>query len=242
MQAVILAAGRGKRLMPLTEEIPKALAPVNGKPILGIILKQLKETGIDEIIIITHHLSYKIKKYCQDLDLGIKITCVQQKEMKGTADAVLSAEPYIQDEKFLCIAADSLFETKLLKKLISTKADGVITCKEVEDTNPWGILKIERKRVLEVVEKPEIPPSHLANFSVYVFPKEIFSACRKVKLSARGELEINDAIKMLIEQGMFFTYVKSQYIMDIGTLEHLKKAEELAKKLGIVIYLLTDNI
>lgn len=233
MQAVILAAGRGKRLMPLTEKIPKALAPVNGKPILGIILKQLKETGIRDIIIITHHLNHKIKRYCQNLNLGLNITCVEQKEMKGTADAVLSAEPYINGEKFLCIAADSLFETKLLRQLIHAKADGVITCKEVEDTKPWGILRVEGKRVMEMVEKPDIPPSRLANFSVYLFPREIFTACRKVKLSTRGELEINDAIKLLIEQGMFFTYVKSQHIMDIGTLEHLKKAEELAKELGL---------
>src|SRR3989344_564814 len=233
MQAVILAAGRGKRLLPLTKKIPKALALVNGKPILEIILKQLKEVGVNEAVIITHHLNHKIKKYCQGSPFGIRTICVTQKRMLGTADAVLQAEPYIKNDKFLCIAADSLFETKLLRKLINTKADGVITCKEVEDTKPWGILKVEGKKVLEMVEKPVIPPSNLANFSVYLFPIEIFAACKKVKPSARGELEINDAIKMLIDQGIVFTYVKIDYIMDIGTIEHLKKAEELAKELGL---------
>src|SRR3989344_1684852 len=233
MQAVILAAGRGQRLIPLTEKIPKALAPVNGRPILGIILKQLQKVGIKEVIIVVHHLKEKIMDFCKQSMLGMKIMVVEQKEMKGTADAVLQAEPYIKDNKFLCIAADSLFETKLLKKLINTKAEGVITCKEVKDTKPWGILKVEGKKVLEMVEKPVIPPSNLANFSVYLFPIEIFAACKKVKPSARGELEINDAIKMLIDQGIVFTYVKSDYIMDIGTIEHLKKAEELAKELGL---------
>jgi dTDP-glucose pyrophosphorylase len=233
MQAVILAAGRGTRLLPLTQDVPKALAPINDKPILEIILSQLKEVGVTDIIIIVHHLQEEIHNYCADSSFEMKITCVEQKEMKGTADAVLQAEPYIHDDKFLCIAADSLFETELLHQLLKETSDGVITCKEVKDTKQWGILKVDGDKVLDMVEKPDDPPSNLANFSVYVFPKEIFAACKKVKLSKRGELEINDAIKMLINSGMYFTYIKCEHIIDIGTPEKLEKAEILAEKLGL---------
>ena len=231
MKAVILAAGRGTRLMPLTESIPKALVPINGKPILEIILQQLKEVGITEVVIIIHHLKGEIMNYCDSFS-GMKTICVEQSEMKGTADAVLHAEPYIND-KFLCIAVDSLFETELLRKLINNDSEGVITCKEVEDTKRYGILKVDGDRVLEIVEKPDNPPSNLANFSVYVFPKEIFAACKKVEPSSRGELEINDAIKGLINGGKKFTYVKSEHIIDVGTYEQLKEAEKLVKELNL---------
>ena len=87
--------------------------------------------------------------------------------------------------------------------------------------------------MLEIVEKPELPPSKLANFSVYIFPREIFAACKLVKPSARGELEINDAIKTIIGQGMSFTYEISSHIIDIGTFEQLSEAEAVVKKLKL---------
>lgn len=233
MKAVILAAGRGKRLEPLTLDIPKAMIPINDKPLLEIIIGQLKSVGVTEIVIVVHYLKQKITEYFGDgSQFGVIIHYVEQQEMRGTADAVLQAEAHIED-RFICIAADSLFETELLGKLVASEADGVISCREVEDTRPWGILRVEGNKVLEIVEKPDIPPSHLANFSLYLFPKEIFVACGQVQPSARGELEINDAIKMLIDKGKYFTYVASGYILDIGTHEQLEEAKELAKKLGL---------
>jgi len=233
MQAVILAAGRGTRLMPLTENIPKALVPVSNKPMLEIILQQLKKVGVTDVVIIVHHLKGKIMNYCAGSPFGVKTTCVEQIEMKGTADAVLHAEPYIKDDKFLCIAVDSLFETDLLKKLLNKGSEGVITCKKVEDAKRFGVLKVEGDKVLDIIEKPENPPSNLANFSVYVFPKEIFAACKKIQPSSRGEYEVTDAIKLLIDQGKIFTFIESDKILDVGTHEQLKEAEELLKNLNL---------
>ena len=248
MQAVILAAGKGKRLLPLTEDLPKGMLPINGKPLLQIILEQLKAVNIGEVIFIVNFCQEKIINYFGDgSKFGVKISYVRQKERKGTADAVLQAERVVTGDKFVCIACDSLFENSLLPRLLSnsSKANGVITCREVSDTKGYGVLRLAPDKsnlpspnpafnqVLEIVEKPEQAPSNLANFSVYLFPREIFAACQKVKPSARGELEINDAIKMLIDSGQQFTYVKSQDIIDIGTFEQLSEANGIDKRLRL---------
>ncbi len=233
MKAVILAAGKGTRLLPLTKENPKPLVPINGTPMLEIILKQLKKVGITEAVIIIHHLKGKIMNYCEGSPFGMSTICVEQEEMNGTADAVLHAESQINEDKFLCLAVDSFFETSLLDKVLKAEGEGVIACREVEDASPYGVLVTEDEKVVDIVEKSANPPSNLANFSVYMFPKEIFAACKKIKPSPRGELEITDAIKLLIDEGKNFTFVKSNHIMDIGTHEQLKEAEELAKKLEL---------
>jgi UDP-N-acetylglucosamine diphosphorylase / glucose-1-phosphate thymidylyltransferase / UDP-N-acetylgalactosamine diphosphorylase / glucosamine-1-phosphate N-acetyltransferase / galactosamine-1-phosphate N-acetyltransferase len=234
MQAVILAAGRGKRLHPLTDDLPKGMLPLNGKPLLQIILEQLKSVNINEVTIVVHYFKDKIINYFKDgSQLGLKINYVEQKEMKGTADAVLHAENTITSNKFICIACDSLFENGLLNKLLQHNSDGVITCREVEDTKPWGILRIENNRVIEMVEKSDNPPSNLANFSVYLFPRDIFNKCKLVQPSLRGELEINDAIKMLIDEGKHFTSEKSSHIIDVGTFEQLSEAEKIVRELGL---------
>lgn len=234
MKAVILAAGKGTRLKPLTDVLPKALIPLNGKPILEIILEQLKSVGIIEIIIIVNHLQEQIKDHFQNGEkLGMTLQYVEQKEMLGTANALLQAESFIDEEKFICLACDSLFETDLLKKLLNNKSGGVITAREVEDGRRFGILLTNNKKVLKILEKPENPPSNLANLSVYLLPREIFSACKFIPASKTGEYYLPDAIKLLIDQGITFEYELSKHIIDIGTHEQLKEAEKLAKGLGL---------
>ena len=233
MQAVILAAGRGTRLQPLTDNIPKAMIKVNGKPILQILLEQLKSGEITEIIIIVHYLKEKIIDHFKDgSQLGISIKYVEQKEMKGSADAVLKAEPYVND-KFLCLACDSLFENELLQKIINCKADGIFTCRKVEDGRRFGILVTDGEKVTDIIEKPENPPTNLANFSVYLFPLQIFQTCKEIEPGVKGEFQIVDAIQKLIDYGISFGYQVSQHIIDIGTHQQLREAEELARKLGL---------
>lgn len=232
MQAVILAAGRGTRLQPLTDTIPKAMVVINGKPMLEILIDQLKTIGITDIVIIVHYLKKNIIDYFGNGEaFGVTIHYAEQKEMKGTADAILCAEPFIHDDKFLCVACDSLFETKLLRKLISHKSDGVITCKEVLDPSRYGILEIDNGRVVNIIEKPVQPPSHLAGFMLYVLPKEIFTECKNVKPGVKGELWLTDAISALIKQGKFFTHERAQYIIDIGTHEQLAEAHETVHRI-----------
>ncbi len=234
MQAIIMAAGAGTRLKPLTDTIPKAMVPINGKPILQLIIEQLKTTGVKDVVIIVHYLKDKIIDYFGDgKKLGVKITYVEQKELKGSADAILKAQPYIKDDRFFAIACDSLFETSLLKRLLAHKSEGVFTCTEVEDGRRYGILITKGPKVIQIIEKPEHPPTNLANLSVYILPKKVFAACKAVKPGPRGELWLPEAIQMLIEQGVDFEYEICNHILDIGTHEQLAEAQDLARKLGL---------
>lgn len=234
MKAVILAAGKGTRLLPLTETIPKAMVLVNDKPMLQILLEQLKSFGIRDILIVTHHHKEKIENYFKNGSaFGVNLHYAFQKEMKGNADALLQAEHFINEERFLCIACDSLFETSLLARLIEHKAAGVMTGKPVLDARRYGIILTEGEKVKKIIEKPEHPPSNLANFSVYVLPAKIFAACRVLSPGLKGEYLLTDAIQHLINQRIEFNYVISEHIIDIGTLEQLEEAQQLAKQLGI---------
>lgn len=228
---MILAAGEGKRLRPLTNNTTKALIKVNGKPLLQILIEQLKTVGITQIIVVVHHLKNTVISHFGDgSHFGVKLTFVEQKELKGNANALPYVEPYIKKERFFLLAIDSLFETDLLKRLLSHQSEGVFTVKEVEDTSRYGTIAVEGKKVKKIIEKSLHPPSNLANFSVYIVPKEIIPECKHVSLSPRGEYEITDALQALIDKGMTFEYEKSNYILDIGTPEQLQEAQELAKK------------
>lgn len=233
MKAVILAAGRGTRLAPLTDTVPKALVHINGRPMLDILLEQLSAVGVSEAVIVLNYLKEQIKSAVGSEKHGVRITYAEQEKINGSAPALLCAEPHIQEEKFITIACDSLFETDLLQRLLEHDSDGVFTCREVEDGRRYGILETQGRRVTRIIEKPENPPTNLANFSVYVLPLDIFDACKNVPPGKNGETWLPDALQMLIEQGMIFTFEKSEHILDIGTREQLAEAQELAKKLNL---------
>jgi len=234
MQAIILAAGKGKRLEPLTLTTPKAMIKINSKPILQILLEQLKSVGIIEIVIVVHHMKEQIIGFFGDgSKFGIKITYAEQKEMKGSADAVLAARPHISGRKFLVIACDSLFETEQLNRLLAVKSPGAISVHTVEDARRFGSIVHDGNYVQRIVEKSENPPSKLINTSIYLLPHEIFDACKNVKQSVAGEYWITDAINDLIAQGIKFEFREVKQWVDIGTFEQYDEAQQLARKLGL---------
>jgi len=207
---------------------------INGKPQLEILIDQLKTVGVNDITIVVHYMKEKIINHFGDGSrFSVKIRYVEQKEMKGTADAVLCAEPHVKDKKFFLIFCDSLFETDLLERLLKHKSDAVFTCREVKDPSRFGILMIEGNKVVKFIEKPEHPPSHLASFSVFIMTNKIFSACKKIKPGPKGEYWLTDAIQLLIDGGTTFEYEVSKHILDIGTHEQLAEAQDLARELGL---------
>jgi dTDP-glucose pyrophosphorylase len=234
MQAVILAAGQGKRLQPLTLNTPKAMIPIKGTPMLEIILRQLKSVGITEAVIVVHYLKEKITSYFGDgTKFGLKIKYAEQKEMKGSADALLCAQKHVKDERFLCIACDSLFPTEHLKNLLSARMPGALTVHEVRDARRFGVIEHDGGRVKRIIEKSENPPTNFANASIYLFPREIFAECAAVKTGIGGELWITDAIQALIDKGTDFSFVNIQDWIDIGTPEQYAEAQVLAAKLKL---------
>lgn len=207
MKAVVLAAGEGVRLQPVTLTRPKHLIKVGGKPILEHCLRGLKAWGIKEIVVVVHYMADAIRDYFGDgQSLGLKVEYVEQKEVLGTGNAVGIVEPFVEDD-FLLVYGDLLFTVEAVKKVVGLhrKEKPVVTMAVVAVENPegYGMVEVDEGVVKRIVEKPsrEEAPSDLANAGVYVFSKEIFEKVRETSASARGEWEVTDAISMLLKEG-----------------------------------------
>ncbi len=208
MKAVILAAGEGVRLQPITLTRPKHLIKVGGKPILEHCWRALKNCGINEIVVIVHYMAKSIRDYFgRGENLGLKITYVEQEAILGTGNALSVAEPYVEDD-FLLVYGDLLFTEDAVKRVISLhetkKPAATIAVIPVENPENYGIVELQNeKTVKHIIEKPsrEEAPTNLANAGIYVFSTEIFKKIKETSASARGEWEITDAISLLLDEG-----------------------------------------
>jgi UDP-N-acetylglucosamine diphosphorylase/glucosamine-1-phosphate N-acetyltransferase len=208
MKAVILAAGEGVRLLPLTATRPKHLISIVGKPILGHCIDALKTCGVKDVLIVTHYMADSIcTRFGDGKDFGLKIEYVKQKDVLGTGNAVNIAEPYVKGD-FVLVYGDLLFSPDSLKVAIATyqtrKPSALVSVVEVDKPENYGVIELDdEKRVRRIVEKPQnqTAPSKLVNAGIYVFSKEIFNESKSVKKSVRGEWELTDAINSLIENG-----------------------------------------
>jgi UDP-N-acetylglucosamine diphosphorylase/glucosamine-1-phosphate N-acetyltransferase len=208
MKAVLLAAGEGVRLMPITATRPKHLIKVGGKPILQFCLEAVKRGGITEAIIVTHYMGESIRSYFGDGEkLGLKLTYVEQKAILGTGNAAEVAEPYVEGD-FVLIYGDLLFGQDAVKQVLSQfkkgKTAAVMGVVEVDRPENYGIIEQDAEgKVKRIVEKPtaEKAPSNLANAGIYAFSKEVFDKIKQTKASIRGEWELTDAITRLAQEG-----------------------------------------
>ncbi|MDI6846955.1 MAG: sugar phosphate nucleotidyltransferase [Candidatus Bathyarchaeia archaeon] len=207
MKAVILAAGEGVRLQPITLTRPKHLIKVGGKPILERCLNMLKTSGVNEAVTVVHYMADVIREYFGDGEkFGLKIEYVEQKAVLGTGNAVGVVEPYVKDD-FLLVYGDLLFTAEALKKVIGLhrkeKPATTMAVVPVEKPEDYGIVEFEdEKHVKRIIEKPsrKEAPTNLANAGVYVFSTEIFEKIKETSASARGEWEITDAISLLLKE------------------------------------------
>ena len=225
MKAVVLAAGEGVRLQPITLTRPKHLIKVGGRPILEHCLNALKASGIGEALVITHYMGNAIRQYFGDGEtVGMKIEYAEQKEVLGTGNALGVAEPYVKDE-FLTVYGDLLFTAEAVKSVIEThskeKPSATMAVVPVENPENYGIVDIENeKNVKRIIEKPsrEQAPTNLANAGIYVFSTEIFEKIRATSASARGEWEIPDALSLLVNEkkSVLAVRISGEEWMDIG--------------------------
>ncbi len=225
MKAVILAAGEGVRLQPITATRPKHLIRVGGKPILEHCMGALKDNGITEALIITHYMSQAIRDYFGDgSKFGVKIEYIDQQSVLGTGNATSIAEPYI-DQEFVLIYGDLLFAPDAIKVVLSEyekdKPTAVMAAVSVDKPESYGIIELDsQKKFKRIIEKPkrEEAPSNLANAGLYVFSREIFDALRRVKQSIRGEWELTDAVTLLAQEGktVFAKEISKEDWFDVG--------------------------
>ena len=227
MKAVVLVAGKGTRMEPLTSDCPKVMLQVANKPILEHILNSAVEAGIEGFVFITGYLEEQIKAHFGDgSKWGVSIEYVQQKEQLGTANAIGYARGHVEGA-FLVLNGDMLIGQEDLKPLLSRKEEAVICVKEVENPSDFGVLETENNKVVRIIEKPKNPPTNLANAGIYLFRESMFDFIDRTQPSVRRELEITDSIQMLIDSGAPVGYspLTGRWI-DIGYPWDLLKANE----------------
>jgi UDP-N-acetylglucosamine diphosphorylase/glucosamine-1-phosphate N-acetyltransferase len=239
MKAVLLAAGEGVRLQPVTSTRPKHLIRVGGKPILEHCLEAVKACGITEAVIVTHYMADAIRQYFGDgAKLGLKLEYAEQSAVLGTGNAVSVAEPFV-DGDFVLVYGDLLFASDALKSVVSLyaaeKPAAVMAVVPVEKPESYGIIELaDANRVKRIVEKPSAgeAPSNLANAGLYVFSKEIFSEIKQVKASVRGEWELTDALSLLAKNGksVLAAEISKADWLDIGRPWDLLEANSWALK------------
>ncbi|MEM2144192.1 MAG: sugar phosphate nucleotidyltransferase, partial [Candidatus Jordarchaeaceae archaeon] len=223
MKAVILAAGEGTRLRPLTLTRPKQIFPLVGKPLLEHMLIALKKTGINEFLIVVGYLKEKVTSTLERGEkLGIKIFYLEQKQFLGTAHAAGLAEKFVDNEPFLLINGDVITKETtyqgLKSKFEEERTDAILAVTQAQEPSGYGIIQTEEDKVTKIIEKPaKTSPSDSVNAGIYIFTPQIFEAIRQTGKSQRGEYEITDSIQILINQGKNVrTYKITSYWFDIG--------------------------
>ncbi|MFH1470923.1 MAG: sugar phosphate nucleotidyltransferase, partial [Candidatus Micrarchaeota archaeon] len=217
MKAVILAAGEGKRLRPLTYTRPKCMIEIAGKPILWHVLTTLKQAGIKEATVVVKYMENVIKGYFGDgKKLGMSIDYVTQGDEYGTGAAFLSAEHSVKDA-FFGMAGDIISDYESVKAMLkSYDGEATLGLTPVEAPEHYGIAELKGGKIASFEEKPAHPKGNLANASMYVFDKKVFSLIRELKASPRGEYEITDAVRKLAQDGKARGVKLPGYWLDMG--------------------------
>lgn len=193
MKAVILCAGEGLRMRPLTLNTPKPLLEIRGRPILEYIFENLPE-NVDEVVIVISYLGEKIKKYFGNEFSGRKIVYAEQGGVRGTFGALLSAKPYLGEEKFLLLFGDDILDKASITKCL--RHELAVLVKAVPDPRRFGVVVTDSKgKILDFMEKPENPPSNLANTGVKVLDQRVFDYWPHK--NSNGEFYLVDAVARL---------------------------------------------
>lgn len=223
MQAVILAAGKGTRMRPLTYDIPKAMLPIKGKPILHYTISFLPEE-VDEVIIVVNYLGEHIKKYFGGNYLGKKIKYVIQEKLDGTGGAILNCKDLLKG-KFLVLMGDDLYYQKDIKSLMNYDLGALAY--EVPDPRRFGVFKTdENGNLISIIEKPQTLENKLANIGVYMLNEKFFD----YDLAPVSETEFGlpqTLVKMTKDYPV--KVIRAAYWHPVGYPEDLKKAEEILR-------------
>ena len=239
LKGLILSGGRGTRLRPITHTSAKQLVPVANKPVLFYGIEAMAEAGIEDIaIIIAPETGAEIERAAGDGSrFGVRLTYVVQNEPAGLAHAVLTAEPFLGESPFVMYLGDNLLQggiAELVSAFSESEPDALILLTHVPDPQNYGVAELEASsdgsvgRVVRLSEKPQAPLSDLALVGVYMFTAQIHDAARSIAPSPRGELEITDAIQVLIDGGRRVEpHIVRGWWKDTGRLEDMLEANRL---------------
>lgn len=237
MKAAVLAAGDSTRMKPLSAYRPKHLLPIAGKPLIHHTLHSLAQAGVQETLIIYGYRGMELKQNIDSHDWGeMSISYVEQEERKGTAHAASYARDFAGDDNVLLMNGDVLVGSGSFRTLIEhhdkSDAEMTLSVASMEDPTAYGIVVEEDGHALDIIEKPSRDQlvSSLVNVGIYVAGPALWDAIEKTGLSSRGEYEITDSIRTLIEAGGVTVCKLSTWWKDIGKPWDLLKANELILK------------
>jgi glucose-1-phosphate thymidylyltransferase len=241
MKAVVLAAGEGTRLRPLTADRPKALVEVDGTPLIEYAFDAILDVedaagtavdvDVEAFVVVVGYRKERIMEHYGDAYRGVPITYAHQREQLGLAHALLTAEPYVDDD-FVLILGDNVFDANLgdvIDRQSADHADAAFLVEEVprEEASRYGVCDTDGDgEITRVVEKPDDPPSNLVMTGFYTFSPAIFHACHLVQPSDRGEYELPDAVDLLIRSGRTIDAIRMDgWRVDVGYPEDRERAE-----------------
>lgn len=222
MKGLILSGGKGTRLYPLTYTRAKQLLPVANKPVLFRVIEMIRDAGIDEIGIVIGDTGPEVREAAGDgSQFGVKLTYIEQPNPLGLAHAVKISEEFLDGDRFVMFLGDNVIEggiRDLIRDFAESDWNSQIVLKKVENPQSFGVADLtEDGQIRRLVEKPKDPPSDLALVGIYMFDEHIFEAVHSIEPSARGELEITDAIQWLVEHDYrVYPYVHEGWWIDTG--------------------------
>jgi glucose-1-phosphate thymidylyltransferase len=230
MKAIVLHGGHGTRLRPLTHTGPKQLLPIANKPMSQYCIESIKETGINEIAIIVGGTgSSKVREYYGSGEkFGVSFTYIKQDKPKGIAHAIRLCKEFVNNEKFLVFLGDNIVQRSIAdftSNFKKSEFDATILLCEVDNPSRFGIAAIENNKITKILEKPKDPPSNLAVTGIYFLTPIIFDVIDNLKPSWRNELEITDALDILLEKNHNISFeMITDYWKDTGTPEDILNA------------------
>lgn len=230
MKGIILHGGHGTRLRPLTHTGPKQLLPIANKPMSQYCIESLREAGITDIAIIIGGLGAKKveETYGHGEKLDVNLTYITQDSPKGIAHAINLCKNFVGNEKFVVFLGDNIIQKSIsgfAKNFEESNHDASILLCEVDNPSRFGIADVKDQKITKIMEKPKNPPTNLAVTGIYFLTAKIFDIISRQKPSARNELEITDALEMLLKENDNISYdMITDYWKDTGTPEDILNA------------------